>query len=77
MKNKILASLLAVCLFVGLAVPAFALSSQSGIDGDIKTIDFSAKSFSVENGKGKNIADELQAFASTKQLVQDPSIEWS
>lgn len=78
MKNRILAAALSVCLFAGMTVPAFAeYSSQSGSDSDIKTAEFAKTSYPVKNGSSLDLSNDLRAFASTKQLVQDPFVEWT
>lgn len=78
MKNKVLATALSVCLFAGMALPAFAeYSSQSGSDSDIKTAEFAKDSYTVKNGSSVDLSDDLRTFASTKQLVQEPFVEWS
>lgn len=78
MKKKVLSALLAVAMFVGLAVPAFAsYSTQSGSDTDIKSMSFVKSEYSVANGDKVDLAAELRAYVSDKQLVQDPTIEWS
>ncbi len=79
MKNKILASLLAVCLFVGMAVPAFA--AYSSVEGDatkITSIEFTKKELTLANGEEKNLSELVKAYESKEKMVLDLStIEYS
>ena len=80
MKKKVLSALLAVALFVGLAVPAFAefpSSSQSGTDDEITALAFAKESYTIENGGTKDLAAELTAYVGKDKVVQSPAIEWS
>lgn len=78
MKKRILSAVVSLCLFVGMAVPAFAeYSSQSGSDSDIKILEFAKTSYTVKNGYEIDLSKELTAYASIKQLVQNPSVEWN
>lgn len=80
MKNKILASLLAVCLFAGLAVPAFA-STTSTVAGDgskVTIMEFKDKSYDLKQDVAKNFVPELRVYESTKKLVLDyQQISWA
>lgn len=80
MKKKVLSALLSVCLFVGLAVPAFAAfptSSVSGTDEEITDLVFAKESYTIPNGDPKDLKAELTAFAGKTKLVQEPTLEWS
>lgn len=82
MKNKVLASLLAVCLFVGLAVPAFADYSSS-VEGDpakATMIDFYnadgnkvITELTIKNGSTENIESLVRVYEDKNTLILDHS----
>lgn len=79
MKKKVLSTLLAVCLFVGMAVPAvFAapLSALSGNSDEVTAIKFAKDSYSIAKDDSKDFADQVTAFATNKKLVQEPNLTW-
>ncbi|MFZ2539187.1 MAG: hypothetical protein WAX04_09845 [Oscillospiraceae bacterium] len=78
MKNKILASLLAVCLFVGMAVPAFAsaTSAQSGDASDVTLATFAKAEYTIAKDDSKNFTDEVKAFVSKSKLVLDANLSF-
>lgn len=81
MKNKILATLLSVCLFAGLAVPAFAAvdvttSPLTAAAEDGKTIVTTKSSLTIENGGTENLLDYVTLLVD-KNLAADPSLlQW-
>lgn len=79
MKNKVLATLMSVCLFAGMAVPAFAVttSTQSGQNSDITKGVFLKDNYELANGADKKMGPEIRAFVSTRQLTQSPDINWA
>lgn len=78
MKNKVLAVAISASMFFSMAVPVFAEGSQqSGAANNVKILEFAKNSYTVGNGTELDLSRELSAYASTKQLVLDPSIEWT
>lgn len=81
MRKKMLSCLLAVCLFIGMAVPALAVyypsTAESGSAEDITKLVFSQSSYTLKNGEQLRLSEELIAYCGNQKICQDPSLEWS
>lgn len=82
MKKKLLSTLLAVCLFVGIAVPTvFAsgdYSSQAGQESEITKLAFNKSAYDVKNGgDALNLLKEVNAFCGSTKLADGSSLEFS
>lgn len=84
MKKKVLSALLSVCLFVGIAVPAFAFvgdayntSSVGGSDEEITELVFDKESLTIPNSKSEDLKKLLTAYVGKDKIVQNPQLEWS
>lgn len=73
MKKKILSTLLAVCLFVGVAIPAvFAASSDAAGDAKkVSKITIKENSYDIKAGETKDFADQIAVYESESKLVLD------
>lgn len=77
MKKKILASLLAVCMFAGMAVPAFAAShnsSQAGDSSEVNKVTFKDASYTIAKDDAKEFDGEVRAFVNDSKLVIEPNL---
>ena len=73
MKKKVLSALLAVALFVGLAVPAFAsdTSTQQGDPSKVTAMSFAESTYELNQDSSKDFDGELRVFETNKKLVLD------
>lgn len=73
MKKKILSTLLAVCLFVGMAIPAvFAASSDAAGDAKkVSKITVLKDTYEITVGDSKKFADQISVFENDTKLVLD------
>lgn len=82
MKKKILATLLAVCLFVGVAVPAVMAanagdaSTQGGTSDEITSLKAAKAAYTIEKGSDINLKDEVLAFCGTKKLCEAENVDF-
>ena len=80
MKKKVLSALLAVALFVGLAVPAFASteSTQAGDPSKVTKIEFADSSYELKQDVEKDFDGEVKVYETNKKLVLDHNqLSWS
>lgn len=73
MKKKILATLLAITLFVGIAVPA-AIAASSDAAGDAKKVSkitIAEATYTIVQGETKDFADQIAVYENDTKLVLD------
>lgn len=74
MKKKILSTLLAVCLFVGVAIPAVFAAERSDAAGDAKKvtkITIEKDYYEIKQGESKDFADQIAVYENDTKLVLD------
>ena len=76
MKKKVLSALLAVALFVGLAVPAFASSSsaQEATSDEVTALATKKSEYTIRQNEEKALAGEVIAYAGTKKICMSPDL---